>query len=560
MGLAHPRLAPPTWLRLPRRTARLRLTAVYGALFLLSGVALVTVTYVLFERATEYKTPHLPQVPRTPAIAHLQLTVPKFPVAPGPGLPHGESIQPQGEFIQLYQHPRQLAQAQQALGAAQQELAHAGPGLLRARPGLIVAMPAQLARIQHQLATAQRQLAQGQSQLADAVHQLAEVGPVQAAQRASDSHQLLVNSGVALAIVAVLALLAGWLVGGRILRPIRTITRTARRISYTSLHERLALDGPQDELKELGDTLDDLFARLDAAFVAQRQFVANASHELRAPLTRQRALIQVALADPDANLISLRTAHERVLASEQHLEQMIDGLLALTRGQAGLERRESLDLATLAGRALQARASELASLGLDVNATLAPAPTVGDPRLLERLIANLLDNALRHNIAQGHVEIATGTRQESTGTRQEHAGTRRESTGTRQEHAATRRESTGTRQESTGTRQESTGTRQESTGTRQEHAGTRQEPTGIGDQRAFLTVINSGPTIPAEELPRLLQPFQRLHGTRTTHGSGHGLGLAIVSAIATAHGATLTAQPRPGGGLTVEVTFPVSTA
>ena len=241
------------------------------------------------------------------------------------------------------------------------------------------------------------------------MHQLAQVGPVQAAQRAADSHELLVNSGIALAIVAVLALLAGWLVAGRMLRPIRTITRKARRISSTSLHERLALDGPQDELKELGDTLDDLFGRLDAAFEAQRQFVANASHELRAPLTRQRALIQVALADPDANFASLRTAHERVLASEQHLEQMIDGLLALTRGQAGLERRERLDLAALAAQALLARDSDRRPR-LDVRATLAPAPTAGDPRLVERLIANLLDNAIRHNIPEGHVEITTGTR------------------------------------------------------------------------------------------------------------------------------------------------------
>ncbi|HTU77885.1 MAG TPA: HAMP domain-containing sensor histidine kinase [Solirubrobacteraceae bacterium] len=318
------------------------------------------------------------------------------------------------------------------------------------------------------------------------MRQLARVGPAQAAQRASDSHELLVNSGIALAIVAVLALLAGWFVAGRMLRPIRTITRTARRISSTSLHERLALDGPQDELKELGDTLDDLFARLDAAFEAQRQFVANASHELRAPLTRQRALIQVALADPDSNFGSLHEAHERVLASEQHLEQMLDGLLTLTRGQAGLERREHLDLAALASKALLARESDAAGRELDVSATLAPAPTTGDPRLMERLIANLLDNAISHNIPHGHVEITTGIRH----------------------------------------------------------------------QRAFLAVANSGPTIPREEVPRLLQPFQRLHGTRTAHGSGNGLGLAIAAAIAAAHRATLTVQPLPGGGLTVEVTIP----
>jgi signal transduction histidine kinase len=270
-------------------------------------------------------------------------------------------------------------------------------------------VPNLLERVQHQITQAQHQLTQGQHQLADAVHQLARVGPVQAAQRAADSHQLLVNSGIALAIVAVLALLAGWLVAGRMLRPIRTITRTARRISSTSLHERLALDGPEDELKELGDTLDDLFGRLDAAFEAQRHFVANASHELRAPLTRQRALIQVALADPDANSTSLRTAHERVLASEQQLEQIIDALLTLTRGQAGLERHEDLDLAVIASHAMIARESQLAGYELDVHATLATAPTDGDPRLLERLIANLIDNAIRHNTPGGHLEIATGT-------------------------------------------------------------------------------------------------------------------------------------------------------
>jgi signal transduction histidine kinase len=467
MGVASTRLVPPAWLRLPRRTARLRLTALYGGLFLLSGVALVATTYILFERATEYRAPRLPTIPHTPAIQRL-----KLPLPPEPGLPKGQSVQP-------LKRPLSLAQAQYELGQAQQELTHA-------RPRLVLAVPTQLARVQRQVTQAQHQLAQDQRQLADAVHQLAQAGSVQAAQRAADSHQLLVNSGIALAIVAVLALLAGWVVAGRMLRPIRTITRTARRISSTSLHERLALDGPQDELKELGDTLDDLFGRLDAAFEAQRHFVANASHELRAPLTRQRALIQVALADPDANRNSLRAAHERALASEQHLEQMIDGLLALTRGQAGLERRERFDLATLAAQVLQMRDSEAANLGLDIRATLDPAPTAGDPRLVERLIVNLLDNAIRHNIPEGQVEITAGIRQ----------------------------------------------------------------------QHAFLTVSNSGPAISPEEVPRLLQPFQRLHGTRTTHGSGNGLGLAIVDAIAAAHRATLSAQPRPGGGLTVEVTFP----
>jgi signal transduction histidine kinase len=469
MGVAR-RLAPSSWLRLPRRTARLRLTALYGSLFLLSGVALVAITYGLFERATEYRAPHLPAIPHTPAIQHLQLpSPPDKPLIPG-----GESV--------VIQHPPQLAQAYRELGQARQEITRAAPRLI------FGGLPTQLARIQSQVTQAQHQLAQDHRQLADAERQLAQVGPVQAAQRASDSHELLVDSGIALAIVAVLALLAGWLVAGRMLRPIRTITRTAQRISSTNLHERLALDGPQDELKELGDTLDDLFARLDGAFEAQRQFVANASHELRAPLTRQRALIQVALADPDADDASLRAAHERVLASEQHLEQMIDGLLALTRGQAGLERRERLDLADIASGGLLAHESEAGRRGLDVRATLAPAPASGDPRLLERLIANLLDNAIRHNVPEGQVEIATGVR----------------------------------------------------------------------DERAFLAVANGGPAIPPEDVARLSQPFQRLHGTRTNHDGGHGLGLAIVDAVAVAHGAGLSVQARPGGGLAVEVTFPAA--
>ncbi len=470
---AHRQLVRPSWLRLPRRTARLRLTALYGGLFLVSGVALVAVTYGLFEHATEYKTPHLPNVPRTPAIGHLDV-----PFAAAAGYPPPGLAAPKGQSL-VVKRPVPLAQAQQELGAAQQALLLAGH-----RP--IGGLPDQLARIQHQVTQAQNQFDQDQRQLAGAEHQLAQIGPLQAAQRATDSHDLLVNSGIALAIVGVLALLAGWVLAGRMLRPIRTITRKAQRISSTSLHERLALAGPQDELKDLGDTLDELFARLDAAFEAQRQFVANASHELRAPLTRQRALIQVALADPRASVASLRTAHERVLASEEHLEQMIDALLTLTRGQGGLQRREQLDLAILASKALLARESEASGRQLDVRATLDPAPTPGDPRLLERLIANLLDNAIRHNVHQGYIQITTGTRR----------------------------------------------------------------------QQAVLTVENSGPTVAPDEVPRLLQPFQRLHGTRTSHGNGNGLGLAIVRAIATAHDATLVVQSRRGGGLTVEVEFP----
>ena len=188
----------------------------------------------------------------------------------------------------------------------------------------------QLTQAQHQLANDQHQLATAVNQLAQAVHQVAQAGSAEAAQRATDSHQLLVNSGIALAIVAVLALIAGWLVAGRMLRPIRTITRTARKISSTNLGERLALDGPEDELKELGDTLDDLFGRLDAAFDAQRHFVANASHELRTPLTVERTLLQVALDDPDTTSGAWRSTAEEVLASNDEQARLIEALLTLS--------------------------------------------------------------------------------------------------------------------------------------------------------------------------------------------------------------------------------------
>jgi len=196
MGVQHPRLASRSWVRLPRRTARLRLTAFYGGLFLLTGAALAAITYVLFERATEYRTPPIPKIPHTPAVGNLQLP---FPLAP--------SLPQQYNRLQ-----NQLAQAQNQLAQAQHQLAGlpAGPFATRDR---------QLTQDQHQLVQDQHELAQSVHQLARSVHQLAQAGTVQAAQRAADAHQLLVNSGIALVIVAVLALVAGWLVAGRMLRP-----------------------------------------------------------------------------------------------------------------------------------------------------------------------------------------------------------------------------------------------------------------------------------------------------------------------------------------------------
>jgi signal transduction histidine kinase len=444
-------LRRPAWLRLPRRTARLRLTALYGSLFLLSGVALLASTYVLFERATKVEQPRLPQIPHAPTIQSLQL--------------------PQA-LLKLTQDQHRLAEALPPLTYTQGTSGAKVVSPLRPVPRLI-GDQAQLIRSQHQLDGAVEQLTR-------AVHQLAQAGTAQAAQRSSDSHQLLVDSGIALAVVGLLALLAGWLVAGRMLRPIRTITRAARRISSTSLHERLSLDGPEDELKELGDTLDELFARLEASFEAQRHFVANASHELRSPLTRERTLVQVALGDPSTS-DAWRSTGEALLASNRKQESLIEALLTLASSESELDRWERADLADVC-RSVLPRPDQVE---LQIETALEPAAIDGDPRLVERLLANLVDNALTHNVPGGRVRIATGAT----------------------------------------------------------------------DGRAVLSVTNTGPVVPADEVDRLFQPFQRLDARRGQREDGHGLGLSIVRAIAAAHRAAVTAEPLPDGGLSVRVAF-----
>jgi signal transduction histidine kinase len=294
-----------------------------------------------------------------------------------------------------------------------------------------------------------------------------------------------VASVVGLAVMVVIALVLGWLIAGRFLRPLRTITATARDISASNLHRRLSLSG-NDEFTQLAETLDDLFERLEAAFESQRRFVANASHELRTPLTAERTLLQVALADPAATAETLRAACQDVLALGRQQERLIEALLTLASSERGIEQREPFDLADIAGNAVLARRQEAQRRGIHIDTTLAPAPAAGDPNLAESLVANLVDNALRHNATGGRIEIATTT---TTG-------------------------------------------------------------------RATITVRNTGPVIPPGELERLFEPFQQLGSQRIRLTDGHGLGLAIVRAIASAHGATLIPHSRPEGGLDIEVRFP----
>ena len=339
------RWVPHRWLRLPRRTVRLRLTMVYGGLFLVSGAALLAITYFLVAQ----------RLPAGPVVGKL----PRSSAMPAP-LPSGASAGTSGGRV--FADTSGLSSCR----------------ILTTTPG----SPAQVA------SRAQQCLNQ---------------------QRALELEQLLTESGVALAVMTVASIGLGWLVAGRTLGKLRTITAAARSISASSLDARLALPGPDDELKELGDTFDGLLARLEAAFRAQRQFVANASHELRTPLARQRTLIEVALADPEPSAGALQDVCKRVLATGEQQERLIEALLTLARSQRGLDRREPIDLAALTAEIVLTRQTEAELRGLTIATSFAPAPVLGDARLAERLVANLLDNAIRHNVAHGTVQVSTGT-------------------------------------------------------------------------------------------------------------------------------------------------------
>jgi signal transduction histidine kinase len=302
-----------------------------------------------------------------------------------------------------------------------------------------------------------------------------------------DLHALLISSAIALAGTVVISFVLGWIIAGRALRPLRAMMATARAISASNLHSRIGLDSPYEEFKELGATFDDLFGRLDAAFQSQRHFVANASHELQTPLTVERALLQVTLADPDASAATLRSACEELLTLGAAQGRLVESLLTLASSEQGVEQWEPLDLGAITAEAILVRRAEAQRRDVRIEAALAEAPSTGDPRLVESLVANLIDNAIRHNVAGGRVDVTTAPSEDG----------------------------------------------------------------------GSITVRNTGPVIPPGEVDGLFVPFQRLRRQRIRHPDGHGLGLAIVRAIATAHGAAVTARAPDSGGLDVRVEFPV---
>jgi signal transduction histidine kinase len=227
-----------------------------------------------------------------------------------------------------------------------------------------------------------------------------------ARQRPVYLRHLVVDSGIALAIMAMVSLALGWLVAGRVLRPLRTITATAERISDTNLHERIAMDGPRDELQLLADTIDRLLERLEAAFNAQRQFVANASHELRTPLAMMRTTLDVAIAKPGGVPEQTRELDAELRVDLDYADQLLESFLTLARGQNGqLEERNQVALESLITTALAAQAGHITAQDLAVKPQLAAVEVAGSDTLLRRMIENVIDNALRHTQPGGSVGI-----------------------------------------------------------------------------------------------------------------------------------------------------------
>jgi signal transduction histidine kinase len=239
---------------------------------------------------------------------------------------------------------------------------------------------------------------------ADAEQRVDQVIQQAGAQQQADMlHQLLVMSGIALGIMAVLAAFLGWLVAGRVLRPLQTMTVRIQHISARNVHERLAVAGPRDELKGLADTVDGLLGRLEAALDSHKRFVANAAHELRTPLTLEHALLEEAVLDPAATAAAFRAQFAELMVVSEQQARLLDSLLVLATSERGLDRRAEIDLATLAGDVLTAARPEVV-----VEAELRPAPVTGDPALVERLVVNLVDNATSYNVPDGRVEVRTG--------------------------------------------------------------------------------------------------------------------------------------------------------
>ncbi|QNK79277.1 HAMP domain-containing sensor histidine kinase [Nakamurella sp. PAMC28650] len=307
---------------------------------------------------------------------------------------------------------------------------------------------------------------------------------------------VLVVGLIAFPLVVITGGLMSWVLIGQALRPLSMLTSAARALSESSLDQRIALTGPRDEVAELADTFDDMLGRLQSAFEAERRFVANASHELRTPLSVIRTEVDVTLADPSAGVDDLRRMGEVAREATDRADRLLNSLLFLARTQAsGLSVAAPVDLADLVAPALLAVESEVTGRGLEIRVSGGPAVVCGDPALLERVVGNLIENAVRHNVPGGRVAISTGV------------------------------------------------------------GGGVGNPPGVGHAVGYVEVASGGTVIDPRTVAQLFEPFRQGERARTGH-RGSGLGLSIVSAVVSAHGGTVSATAVTGGGLDVRVEIP----
>jgi signal transduction histidine kinase len=311
-----------------------------------------------------------------------------------------------------------------------------------------------------------------------------------------DALSYLFNNGLLyFGVIVLIGSIGGYLLARQALRPVARITATARQLSTKTLSERIGLGGPDDELRELADTFDEMLGRLDAAFGSQKRFVANASHELRTPLAVIQTELDVTLSDPDAAADELRRMGEVVRDATNRAQRLVDALLALARLQGregqGLELSEPVTLNELIPNAVAAAQAEAAVRDITITAEGEPVRVTGDPRLLERVIGNLVENAVRYNVPGGWVKIET-------------------------------------------------------------------ESNGVGTMRlSKIVVLNSGVPVRPDEVEGLFDAFRR-GGRARTGQRGAGLGLSIVRAIVDAHHGSIDATAQPAGGLRVEISLPAT--
>jgi len=311
-----------------------------------------------------------------------------------------------------------------------------------------------------------------------------------------DALQYLVTNGLLyFGVIVLIGSVGGYMLARQALRPVARITATARELSTNTLNERIALGGPDDELRELADTFDAMLGRLDSAFSSQKRFVANASHEMRTPLAVIQTELDVTLSDPNASSEDLRQMADVVRDATNRAQRLVDALLALARLQARqgqeLEVSEPVELGSLIPNAVAAAEAEAAGRGITIIADGTPAPTVGDPRLLERVIGNLVENAVRYNVPGGSVRITTAYLN------------------------------------------------------------------GDRPPEARIEVVNTGALVKPDDVANLFEPFRRGAVART--GSrGAGLGLSIVQAIVDAHHGSIQATAQKEGGLRVIISLPAT--